>query len=132
MNKRNRRKSGFTLIEIMLVVVIIAIMAGVALPKLTGHTQKARITKTEQTIDTLGMAIRMFEMDMGRYPRSLEELVSGSGENWNGPYLEKTKLPKDPWGKDFIYSAPGSHNRHSFDLSSSGPEGGEAIGNWED
>jgi general secretion pathway protein G len=73
---------------------------------------------------------------MGEYPASLQGLITapGGSDNWNGPYLEKG-IPKDPWGKDYIYATPGSRNPHSYDLSSSGPPSGkganEPIGNWE-
>lgn len=131
--RRQRRQSGFTLIEILLVVVIIGILAGIALPKLSGHTRRAEITRARAEIENIGTALAQFEMDMGEFPKSLQELVASPGsDRWNGPYLPKG-VPVDPWKRPYVYANPGRHNTRSYDLSSLGPDGVESaddIVNW--
>ncbi|MDD5491260.1 MAG: type II secretion system major pseudopilin GspG [bacterium] len=130
-------KKGFTLIEIMLVVVIISILVTVVLPRLTGRTEQARVSATRLQIETVGMGLDAFELDCGRYPTTAEGLKAlltnpGNIKKWNGPYLKKD-VSLDPWGNAYVYSAPGKHN-NDYDLYSFGPngvEGGEDdIGNW--
>ncbi len=120
------KKSGFTLIEVILVVVIIGILAGIAIPRIGGKTEKAKIGQASSNINALSLAISEYEMMNGEYPSSLEALLD---ESKGGPYMEKKSIPKDPWGNPFAYQAPGSHNTHSFDLSVSGRS--EEINNWE-
>jgi general secretion pathway protein G len=121
------KKSGFTLIEIILVVVIIGILAGIAIPRMGGKTEKAKISQAKSNITALSMAIQEFEMMNGNYPSSLDQLLD---ESKGGPYMEKKAIPKDPWDKPFSYAAPGSHNNHSFDLSCTSPKG-TVVNNWE-
>lgn len=123
-------RAGFTLVEILLVVVIIGILAAVAVPKLSGRQQQAKIAAARADIANIGLALKMYEIDNGEYPSSLQSLIANAGaKNWHGPYLEQG-LPKDPWGNDYQYQHPGSHNASGYDLKSSGPEGGTEIGNW--
>ena len=121
------KKGGFTLIEIILVVVIIGILAGIAIPRMGGKTEKAKISQAKSNIEALGMAIQEYEMINGDYPSSLDQLLD---ESKGGPFMEKKAIPKDPWGKPFSYSAPGAHNTHSFDLSCTSPKG-KVVNNWE-
>lgn len=125
--KHLSKRSGFTLIEIILVVVIIGILAGIAVPRMGGRTEQAKIAKAKQTINTLSMAVQEYEMINGNYPPSLDGLLD---ESKGGPFLEKKAVPNDPWDKPFSYAAPGSHNSHTFDLSCTSAKG-EVINNWE-
>jgi len=127
--------SGFTLIEILLVVVIIGILAAVAVPRLGGRVRQSQEAAAKASIDAIGLALRLYEVDNGSYPGSLQGLVAspGNAPNWRGPYLEKG-IPKDPWGNDFVYMQPGSHNAGGYDLSSLGADGaasGDDICNWQ-
>ncbi|MBI4309695.1 MAG: type II secretion system major pseudopilin GspG [Candidatus Omnitrophica bacterium] len=135
------RDKGFTLIEIMLVVIIIGVLAAMAVPNITGRSEQARITAARTDIESnLTTALDLYHMDTGRYPASaqgLDALLTASTDapaQWNGPYLKKKKLPKDPWGHSYVYVSPGAHNKDSYDLSSPGPDGvesGDDITNWE-
>ena len=130
-NRKNQnhlsKKSGFTLIEIILVVVIIGILAGIAIPRMGGKTEKAKISQAKSNITSLSMAIQEFEMINGNYPSSLDQLLD---ESKGGPFMEKKAIPKDPWDKPFTYTTPGSHNNHSFDISCTSPKG-TVVNNWE-
>ena len=120
-------KSGFTLIEIILVVVIIGILAGIVIPRIGGRSEQAQISQAKSNIQALSMAIQEFEMMNGAYPSSLDQLLDKSK---GGPFMEKNSIPKDPWGKPYSYSAPGAHNSHTFDLSCTSPKG-KIVNNWE-
>lgn len=126
-NKHSHKRSGFTLIEILLVVVIIGILAGIAIPHLGGKSEKALIAQAQSNINSLGMAIQEYEMTNGDYPSSLDALLD---ESKGGPFMEKKNIPVDPWGKPYVYAAPGSHNTHTFDLSCTSPKG-TVVNNWE-
>ena len=129
-------QEGFTLIEVLLVVVIIGILVGIAVPKFAGKVGKAQTSKAKADIKSIGLALDMFEVDNGRYPSSLDGLMTkpGNAPNWDGPYM-KEGLPKDPWQNQYIYAFPGSHNPHGYDLSSMGPDGAgggaDDVKNWE-
>ncbi len=131
---RRRGKAGFTLIEILLVVVIIGILVGIALPRLSGQTRKAEITRTRAEIENIGTSLDLFELDMGEFPKSIQELVTSPGsDRWNGPYLKKG-MPSDPWKRAYVYVCPGQHNPKTYDLMSLGPDGVESaddIVNWQ-
>jgi general secretion pathway protein G len=131
------KEKGFTLIEIMLVVVIISILVTVVLPRLAGRTEQARVSSVRLQIETIGMALDAFELDNGRYPATAEGLQSlrtnpSNMKKWNGPYLKKD-IPEDPWSNPFVYVCPGTHN-NDYDLYSFGPNGtdggGDDLGNW--
>lgn len=132
-----RHTEGFTLIEILLVVIIIGILVSLVAPRLAGRSEEARIQAAKSDISGgIALALDLYEVDNGSYPRSLEGLVTKSGDasNWKGPYLKKG-LPKDPWGNPYVYRMPGQQNTGSFDLYSSGPDKQEGteddVNNWE-
>ena len=138
----NRLKRGFTLIEIMLVVIIIGILVAMIVPNIAGRSEQARKTAAKTDIESnIGTALDLYKMDIGQYPSTEQGLsalitaptVSPVPTQWNGPYLKKKVVPKDPWGHDYVYVAPGVHNTDSYDLSSLGPDGVESdddITNW--
>jgi general secretion pathway protein G len=142
---KHRKQAGFTLIELMVVVVIIAILAGLIIPRFMGETDKAKQAKTKMQIESLESALKMYKLDNGSYPTTEQGLkalvetptVGNLPKNWRqGGYLEKGKVPKDPWDHEYVYVSPGSHG--DFDLSSLGADGepgGEEfnkdINNWE-
>ena len=127
--KMNRRKAGFTLIEILLVVVIIGILAGIGIPALTGRSEQAKIAQGEANIKAVESALAIYEMNNGSYPSSLDGLLDSSKQGF--PFLDKQTVPKDPWGNPFTYVAPGSRNQYKFDLSFTTPKG-KTIGNWDE
>jgi general secretion pathway protein G len=133
---------GFTLIEIMVVVVIIGILAALVGPKLFGQVDRARISAAKAEISTIENAMKFYRLDNFVYPTSeqgIEALVTKpndpSVKNWNpGGYLER--LPSDPWGNPYLYRNPGTQGEIDvLTLGADGIEGGEAnnadIGNWE-
>ncbi|MFW2176597.1 MULTISPECIES: type II secretion system major pseudopilin GspG [unclassified Moraxella] len=125
-------QQGFTLIEVMVVVVILAILAGLVVPKVAGQSDKARVKTTETALATTSNAIDMFKVDNGRYPTTQEGLNSlitppQGAKNWpEGGYV-KGGMPKDGWDNELQYVAPGTEGRayDLFSLGADGQEGGE-------
>src|SRR4030042_4781970 len=115
--ERNNQR-GFTLVEIMVVVVILGLLVGLVGPsvwkKLTTASKKTALAQ----MSNIHAAMDLYRLDNNRYPDNLEDLIRGSGETWDGPYLEDGKLPKDPWGNDYIYNVVDAGK--NFKLSSSG------------
>ncbi|HEB70446.1 MAG TPA: type II secretion system protein GspG [Desulfobulbus sp.] len=138
-------QQGFTLIELMVVMVILGILATMIVPRIMDRPEEARRTKAAIDIQSLEQALKLYKLDNGQYPtteQGLQALVEPPStgrlaRKWRkGGYLDKGKVPKDPWGNDFIYISPGIHS--DFDLMSYGPDGeagGEGadadINNWE-
>jgi general secretion pathway protein G len=121
---RRRRQSAFTLVEMLLVLVILAVLAAVVIPKMAGKSKQAYVTAAKTQINSFETALDTFEVDNGFYPKSLDGLVSqpSGAANWKGPYMSKG-IPNDPWGNPYMYSYPGKNNPSGYDLSSMGPDG---------
>jgi general secretion pathway protein G len=146
MNKMNYTKSamlGFTLIEVMVVIVILGVLAALIVPKVMGRTDEARITAAKQDLSSLVQALKLYKLDNMRYPtteQGLQALVKKPTTaplppNWKGNgYIEK--LPKDPWGTPYQYLQPGLHGEIDvMSLGADGAAGGEGndadIGSWD-
>jgi general secretion pathway protein G len=131
-------KQGFTLIELMLVVIIIGTLVAMVMPRLTGRGEQARVAAAKADIQSnIATALKLYELDNGGFPTSDEGLgallsKSGSAINWNGPYLERK--PIDPWGREYKYKSPGEHRTSDYDLYSLGKDGTESaddVKNWD-
>jgi len=134
---QNRVQGGFTLVELLLVLVILALIAGLVLPGIIGKAESAKVKAASSQISRISMSVETFYLDIGNTPSSLEELVNEPGGvvGWNGPYI-KNSLLKDPWGQPYQYRVPGEHGE--FDIQSFGADrqqGGEGrnadITSWE-
>ncbi len=141
MEERKRlRQKGFSLIELIVVLVILGLLAGVVGPRLWNRVGQSKVQVASLQIEQLGNALDMFRLDVGRYPstgQGLQALVEEQGiENWSGPYLDKISVPKDSWGRDYQYRAPGEYGGYDlWSLGADGMEGGEGedvdIHSWE-
>jgi general secretion pathway protein G len=136
---------GFTLIELMVVIVILGILAGLIIPRIMGRPEEARRMKARVQIESIETALKLYKLDNGSYPtteQGLQALVEAPTvgqlpKAWrDGGYLEKGKVPKDPWDNEFIYLSPGVNS--DFDLISYGADGepggediNKDINNWE-
>lgn len=133
-----KNQNGFTLIEVLLVVIILGLLASMVLPRLVGRAEEARVEIARTDIESgLSEVLDLYELDNGKYPLSLQDLITKptGADNWKGPYLKKKQLPKDPWGRDYLYRHPGVQNADSYDLFSAGNDGAEGseddITNWK-
>jgi general secretion pathway protein G len=131
---------GFTLLEILLVVVIIGMLVSVAVVKLSGQSQRAKLVATQRQIDAYKTALGVYELDNGVFPtteQGLQALLTQPPNlpNWKGPYLDPPVLRPDPWGHPYVYRYPGQKITNGYDLFSPGPNGIEGdeddIGNWQ-
>lgn len=131
-------RKGFTLIEIMLVVIIIGALIAMVVPRLAGRSEQAKVTAAKADIQAnIATAMKLYELDNGSFPTTEEGLAAlmakpASAANWNGPYVEKK--PIDPWGREYKYKSPGEHRPADYDLYSLGKDGTESaddVKNWE-
>jgi general secretion pathway protein G len=144
-NQRFINQNGFSFLELMVVVVILGILSTYIAPKFLGRTDDAKAVKAKMDIASLEISLKLYKLDNGFYPTTEQGLLAliekPNSEpvpvNWpeNG-YLEKTKIPKDPWGREYIYLSPGLHN--DFDILSYGADGVQGgdgknkdINSWE-
>jgi general secretion pathway protein G len=142
-DRKRRSRPGFTLVEVLVVMIILAILAAVVVPRVVGRTEDARRARAVADIEGFSTALDLYKADTGDYPtteQGLQALRQAPGDvrNWNGPYLKKP-LGGDPWGQEYIFISPGEHNPESFDLASLGADGqpgGDGkdadITNWEE
>jgi len=131
------RARGFTLVELLLVLVILALIGGLVLQGIIGKAEGAKVKAAASQVSRLSMAVESYYLDTGATPESLDQLVEepGSVGGWNGPYVKASSL-KDPWGREYEYRNPGDHG--DFDIYSFGADGqpgGEGknadINSWE-
>jgi len=141
-----KNKKGFTLIEIMVVVIILGLLAGIVLPKILGREEEAKVSAAKVQIKSIESALDGFKLDNGFYPTTDQGLsalikkpeVGRIPDKWNeGGYLKPARIPKDPWGKDYLYFSPGNEGRE-YEIVSYGPDneqGGEGknadIESWK-
>ena len=131
------RRNAFTLVEMLLVLVILATLAAIVIPKMAGRSEQAKVTAAQAQISSFEMALDSFEVDNGYYPKTgaLDDLINQppNTPNWKGPYLKKG-IPDDPWGNPYTYEYPGKHNQNGYDIMSMGPDGragtDDDITNW--
>ncbi len=142
--KRIKRQNGFTLIEMLVVIIIMGVLAAVVGPRFFGRTDQAKVSAAKSQIETLSIAIDSYQLDNGFFPtteQGLKALLEKSRtapepKNWKGPYMRKREIPLDPWGNPYEYECPGK-NSPDYDLISYGKDGKEGgsgddadITNW--
>ena len=139
---RKAKKSAFTIVEIMVVVVVIAILASIIIPQFVGTAKDAKVSAAKGTVSELESAVDRFYVHMDRYPTADEGLkvlvdapANDEGKKWRGPYIKQ--LRNDPWGNPYQYAVPGTHHTSSYDVWSRGADGADGgdgdnadIGNW--
>jgi general secretion pathway protein G len=130
MTVRLRRRSGFTLLELVVVIIVLGLLAGIVAPQIIGRLSEAKSTTARTQIENLSVALDGYRLDNGNYPTTDQGLAalrekptrSPVPSNWRGPYLRKD-VPLDPWGRAYLYRAPGERNAGAFDLESLGRDG---------
>jgi general secretion pathway protein G len=133
-NRYRHRRSAFTLIELLLVLVILAVLAGIVIPKFAGRSDQARATAAKTQITSFETAIDAFYLDNNdQYPTNEQGLEALTQTSPKGTPAAFKSIPNDPWGRPYVYKNPGTHNDKSYDvysLGKDGVEGNDDIGNW--
>ncbi|MDI1230967.1 MAG: type II secretion system major pseudopilin GspG [Methylobacter sp.] len=140
-NVGSPHQRGFTLLELLVVLGIIAMLAGIVGPQVMKHMGESKTKAARVQIEDLAAALDMYKLDLGSYPTSEQGLMTliespDKANRWNGPYLRKSKMPLDPWQQEYRYVAPGEHGKFDlYTLGADGKEGGEGedqdIASWE-
>ena len=135
----SRRQNAFTLVEMLLVLVILAVLAAIVIPKFSGRSEQAKEAAAKTQIKSIELALDSFEVDTGSYPQGASGLGAlvdepNGAQNWKGPYL-KQGIPNDPWGNAYVYTCPGRNNAKGYDIMSMGKDGrvggDDDITNWD-
>jgi general secretion pathway protein G len=124
----NDPEAGFTLLEILVVIVILGLLIGLVAPAVLRQLGGARVSIAHQSIARLGSVLDMYKLDVGSYPstdQGLQALVQAPAgvSNWNGPYVQSGQMPIDPWNHPYVYRDPSDRAGHDYDLCSTGPNG---------
>jgi general secretion pathway protein G len=135
-----RRHRGFTLLELLVVLVVLGLLAGIVAPKYFAQLGRSETKVAKAQIEGLGKALDLYRLEVGHYPsteQGLQALVAAPPEEgkWTGPYLQK-KLPQDPWGRSYVYRYPGENSEYDlFSLGKDGQPGGDGenaeVTNWQ-
>jgi general secretion pathway protein G len=140
MARDRKGEAGFTLVELLVVMVILVLLASLVAPRVIGYLGTSRTKTAKVQIESLSTSLELYKLDTGRYPNERDGLAAlvarpSDVQNWNGPYLKKDRVPPDPWGRPYHYRYPGQ--RSTFDIYSFGAdnrEGGDGedqdVANW--
>jgi general secretion pathway protein G len=128
------RDSGFTLLELLVVIVILGLLIGLVAPAALRQLGSARASVARESIERLGSVLDLYKLDVGDYPsteQGLQALLERPTDvsNWNGPYLKGSQAPADPWSHPYLYHNPSTRSGHEYDLCSPGPPGGTGAQN---
>ena len=140
-NYPNPLRAGFTLVEMLVVLVIIGLIMGLVGPRVLSYLSDSRVKAARLQIESFSNSLDLFYVDSGRYPTTQEGLVAllerpSDADRWSGPYLGSNSVPNDPWGTPYVYRSPGAHGAYDLmSYGSKGREGGESseseIANWQ-
>ena len=124
MKERKKREMGFSLIELLIVMVIMGLLAALVGPRMFGKVGKSKQNAARSQMALFETALDTYRLDVGKYPSDLQALRTSDGEKWDGPYLPKS-VPKDPWGNPYVYKRTDNGEVEIISLGANGAEGGE-------